>query len=251
MRIGFLLIVAFSFVCLSIAEADVLCVRNSVKANKKGVVKLKNAITAHQGSTCPRGHSPIVDTSVFTGPQGPRGYSSWEQMPPGQIIRGRITKLHSTLDVVALISVQTEFPAYAPVTIMSDKIIIKNNIHLQGYCPVLSDCLLGQALTNSQTLSHLCTGTFAVPDAAEGYVCVYPGIFDNVSSLVVRGGISQTGFLMSWQFKNTVSSGVTEFDATWAYRAPSTASASRATSGRGEMEEIPGEFDLGNMLNLP
>jgi len=66
------LIAVFCFVFSNIAAADVLCIKNAAKPNKKGKVILKKVLKT-ETSTCPKGYTQVLDTSVFTGPQGAKG----------------------------------------------------------------------------------------------------------------------------------------------------------------------------------
>jgi hypothetical protein len=54
-------------------RADVLCVKNSVKAAKTGKLNLASAISTASGSSCPAGSTAIINTATFIGPQGLQG----------------------------------------------------------------------------------------------------------------------------------------------------------------------------------
>jgi hypothetical protein len=54
-------------------HADVLCIKNSVKAAKTGKVSLATALSTVAGATCPTGSTAVLNTATFAGPQGPQG----------------------------------------------------------------------------------------------------------------------------------------------------------------------------------
>ena len=66
------LLLLSSYLISIAANADVLCVRKreKTKANGSGFPKNFQVLA---GSTCPRGFTPLVDTSVFQGPAGATG----------------------------------------------------------------------------------------------------------------------------------------------------------------------------------
>jgi len=55
------------------AQADLLCARSSVKANKKGAVALGKSFQLTPGSVCPKGYLPVFDTAMVSAQQGPQG----------------------------------------------------------------------------------------------------------------------------------------------------------------------------------
>ena len=67
----------------TVAQADILCVRNKTKANKKsGAVALaKSFKTVATGSSCPKGFVALVDTQLFKGEKGDTGATGAQGIP--------------------------------------------------------------------------------------------------------------------------------------------------------------------------
>jgi hypothetical protein len=65
-----------------------------------------------------------------------------------------------------------------------------------------------------------CTGSYATPTAAPGYLCIYLNITSNATGItgnVPGGAATPCGFLVDWNTSTTGSSGVM---GSWAYTAP-------------------------------
>ena len=219
MRIGICFLLAIGLFSVSVAKADVLCVKNAVKANKKGKVNLKTAIKSFEGSTCPGGHSLITDTTVF---QGPRGYSSWDLLPTGQTIVNRITVMNK-VDFVGMhnISANGFFPAPGSFILDDDRVILKLTKEVHDACPDLSKCLFTPTRNTALAKSSMCKGTFEIPTAPPGYVCVYPSVFKNVFLFWLQG-LSRVQFFMQWGYWGGDNNGYTDVDLAWAYTEPLT-----------------------------
>ena len=66
-----LLIALTIFPC--VLMADSLCVKQTIKPNPRGKIKLANAIRVLPGPTCPARFSKILDTELFKGDAGAAG----------------------------------------------------------------------------------------------------------------------------------------------------------------------------------
>jgi hypothetical protein len=69
-KIFFVLLLIFT--SYSLAQADILCLKNQIKANKKNIVRSRNLITVNTES-CPRGYRQLLTTAEFKGDTGPQG----------------------------------------------------------------------------------------------------------------------------------------------------------------------------------
>lgn len=199
-------------------------------------------LTSLKGQRGPTGPTGARGPAGPLGPTGPRGYSHWDNLPPGQLISNRITGHYSIFSpYYEFTGIRAYFPAPADGLIPNQNVILKFTPGLQAACPDLSACVEAGTLLNSAGKQWLCPGTFELPDAAEGYVCVYPGFVFNVWDLNLWS-LSATSFMVEWQIDGQMEGGETYLDASWAYRMPTTATAKSVdVQGDSSLMEAPRE----------
>ncbi len=160
------------------------------------------------GPAGPEGPGGPAGPQGATGPQGaqgatgPRGFSAWDTIPSGLTVIGEIryqALAASTADHVIYVAL----PGKAPVALASANV----NFAADGSGVTIDD-------------DPTCTGTYFVPTAPSGKVCIYAGSGGNLSS--VAGGASDVlrtaGFYVL--LNPLIAEANTHLAVTWAYTAP-------------------------------
>jgi hypothetical protein len=216
-----------SFLSVSICSADKLCLKSTL--NNK-TLKIKN--TKVIASTCPRGYTELVDTSIFkgdigdTGPKGAKGdagvqgakgdngASAYDTMPSGTTVRGVLSVTRDSFTAIS-------FPAPIPQELTNNDvmIVVTAAVNPTNGCTVTTDCISSAEIAKAIP----CTGTADLPTAPAGKVCIYPKTF-------VRFGADQPASSSVFPYVNTSSTSIYGFRATagdymsftgtWAYTAP-------------------------------
>ena len=159
--LGFVLLVIPFFVFSNVSFADIVCVKKQVKANKKGVVNLKQSVKVAT-SKCPKGYTLLYNIpkgekgdkgeTGAVGPKGEKGATG----PKGDT--GNCSSCNSNIPY--------ELPSGTTITGQggSGAFFIPAPIPITG----------NDVLVNYKEFKHPeCQGTVENPTAAPGKVCVY------------------------------------------------------------------------------
>ena len=238
-------VMVLAFVALSSikpARADVLCMKSSLKAGKSSI-STKGLLVA--GSTCPKGTTQVLNTTVFTGPagaagsqgaqgpagatgpQGPagangaRGTGAYDTLPSGTTVRGVLT---NNPTFPSLLLADGNFSAILPQPLTSADVIIARTSALDSACTTGGmtnfTCL---SATEAAKNSAVCSGTVDNPTAPAGKLCIYWGTGSGVSAgAALEGQVAAKNYLFRPTFRvyNTGSGNSLVGTATWAYTAP-------------------------------
>jgi len=136
------------------------------------------------------------------GPQGDRGYSSWDTVPYGQAMTGELLFFGSVGAGLAE-RYSVTLPAMTRADLTDAKVQFKANAALDG----------GEADVD-------CNGTVAAPTAPAGMVCIYIDNAVNITNVYGENldSFKRSGFKVGWTTGVAGSGGL---NATWAYQAPS------------------------------
>lgn len=163
---------------------------------KKDLAASALAATGATGPAGPPG-APGAD-----GVQGPRGFSAWDVIPSGTVIRGEVQWDHSTTGSQATDLAYIALPGTAPVPLSA------STVNFQTGATVID-------------ADATCTGTLDTPTAPPGKVCIY--IADTGQMNQLSGGITNLptkGFIVQWTPGVNTAGQDMWLNATWAYTAP-------------------------------
>ncbi len=158
-----------------------------------------NVIIDIVGYFQPEGSGPVGPVGPV-GPIGPRGISSFDTLPALQTVTGEVDWRFNATAASQFNRFSVDFPARGTKDLVSTDVEFGAN-----------------AATDDANAA--CTGTFAVPTAPAGFVCIYIGTATNANSAFGNGNQSQkrSGFSIDWL---ATAAGNTEILASWAYTAP-------------------------------
>lgn len=169
----------------------------------------------YRGSRGEQGPQGAAGAVGPLGPIGPRGYSGFDEIPQGTTIFGVIGADFYAAAAKSEWSASGSLQGFAPAPLSNELVLIQNNTVVDNNCDG-GPCLGNEELNHS---NH-CVGNAAAPSAPPGWLCIYPTIAVNASSLraqALPNDNSIYGFMVRWTAKMT---GPTTFRGVWAYTAP-------------------------------
>ena len=149
--------------------------------------------TGNQGPQGPRGEQGA------SGQKGEPGRSALSPLQTGETVHGVIGAEERPSSATGFVGATESLPVPAPVAL--------DNTH------VSVDGI-------DEGVGNECTGSYATPTAAPGFLCIYVSITSNATGItgnVPGGEPTKYGFLLDWGTTTTGGSGVM---GSWAYTAP-------------------------------
>jgi hypothetical protein len=167
------------------------------------------------GATGARGATGATGATGAKGDTGPAGDSALNPVPPGKTIRGAVGGDYEAQAALQDWGLDMTLPIAARNALADGDVtvnIASCQVSAGQVCPTTSDIAEHPA----------CNGTPTAPTAPAGVLCIYVSGADNAEnvrgdSVIFGTGASPYGFKLLW---DTVHTGDTFVDATWAYTAP-------------------------------